>query len=359
MLELKVQCDCGQRYKFDVEPVDGRMPFVVNCPICGANGTEKANQLLAQIVPQPQQAAHALNLAPIGAPEVAAVGAPASLTPAVPATPSRLRINISKPEAPAPVAAAAVPQAAPIPRPMARPQASAAAAQAVPGKKPNFGLGVIGALVGSIVGSILYFVIFKYADLQFKLLALGVGYLAGLGAELLGRKEGSKELGIIAAVFTLLGIVGAQYVVARGWWLAGSQDLTPTKYKSAFEEQVADAKKIVTAVPTGSDQEIRIFLAKHEAEDSGEKIDPKSITPDEIKAFKENDLPEAKKLASGQITKQEFDKQNGVDDLQTKKDADSEEGTFKAVFLLLLLSRFNLISLCAAAGLAFKVCSNA
>src|SRR6266478_3537593 len=60
MLEIKVQCDCGQRYKFDVEPVDGRMPFVVNCPICGLSGTEKANEILQGLS---RQNAPALSLA--------------------------------------------------------------------------------------------------------------------------------------------------------------------------------------------------------------------------------------------------------------------------------------------------------
>jgi succinoglycan biosynthesis transport protein ExoP len=50
MLEIKIQCDCGQRYKFDVEPRNGRMPFTVNCPICGVEGTEKANIILQQFL---------------------------------------------------------------------------------------------------------------------------------------------------------------------------------------------------------------------------------------------------------------------------------------------------------------------
>ena len=49
MMELKVHCDCGQKYKFDVEPQNGRMPFEVNCPICGASGTAKANASLQQM----------------------------------------------------------------------------------------------------------------------------------------------------------------------------------------------------------------------------------------------------------------------------------------------------------------------
>src|SRR5580704_6661744 len=50
-MELKVVCDCGQKYKFDVEPVHGRMPFPINCPICGADGTPLANNLLGQMPP--------------------------------------------------------------------------------------------------------------------------------------------------------------------------------------------------------------------------------------------------------------------------------------------------------------------
>lgn len=47
-MNLKVQCACGARYSFDVEPVAGRMPFAVKCPNCGADGTEAANHLIAQ-----------------------------------------------------------------------------------------------------------------------------------------------------------------------------------------------------------------------------------------------------------------------------------------------------------------------
>lgn len=45
-MELKVHCDCGQKFKFDVEPVNNRMPFTVACPICHRDGTEKANAML-------------------------------------------------------------------------------------------------------------------------------------------------------------------------------------------------------------------------------------------------------------------------------------------------------------------------
>jgi hypothetical protein len=67
-MEIKIQCDCGQKFKFDVEPVNGQMPFVVNCPVCGVDGTPKANALLQQLLPP--------------SPVVAAPAVPAPMRPA-------------------------------------------------------------------------------------------------------------------------------------------------------------------------------------------------------------------------------------------------------------------------------------
>ena len=55
-MEIKLGCGCGQKYKFDVEPLNGRMPFPVACPICGADGTETANYYLSQQFPSPPPA---------------------------------------------------------------------------------------------------------------------------------------------------------------------------------------------------------------------------------------------------------------------------------------------------------------
>ena len=46
MTEVKIQCPCGTRYVFDVEPMDGQMPSAVQCPECAADGTAAANQIL-------------------------------------------------------------------------------------------------------------------------------------------------------------------------------------------------------------------------------------------------------------------------------------------------------------------------
>lgn len=57
-LTLKIECECGTRFKFDVEPVEGRMPVEVFCPHCGLDGTDQANRqmeaLLAGKPPPPK-----------------------------------------------------------------------------------------------------------------------------------------------------------------------------------------------------------------------------------------------------------------------------------------------------------------
>src|SRR5258708_26988352 len=50
-MEIKILCGCGTKYKFDVEPVNGRMPIRVQCPSCNADGTTDANQIIAQKIP--------------------------------------------------------------------------------------------------------------------------------------------------------------------------------------------------------------------------------------------------------------------------------------------------------------------
>jgi hypothetical protein len=121
-MELKLVCGCGQKYKFNVEPLGGRMPFAVKCPVCGADGTSAANAILDEkSVTQP------ILLSTAGA---AAIGGPVSPG-----------LSIKRPTpAPAPL---------PPPRkPFAAPKAGLAG---------SFGLatGILGGLLGAAVGGVL------------------------------------------------------------------------------------------------------------------------------------------------------------------------------------------------------------
>ena len=97
-MEIKVQCDCGQKFKFDVEPVNGQMPFAVKCPVCGFDGTPRANvilqQLLASAPPQSASAPAPLSIAAAAAP------APAYTPPPAPAPMRPAGLSINRPPPP-------------------------------------------------------------------------------------------------------------------------------------------------------------------------------------------------------------------------------------------------------------------
>jgi hypothetical protein len=83
MIPIKIQCGCGQRYAFDVEPVNGRMTSPVACPVCGSDGTIAANAIIAQSA-QPQPA-----VAPKSAMRLHVATPAATIQPASSAPPPR------------------------------------------------------------------------------------------------------------------------------------------------------------------------------------------------------------------------------------------------------------------------------
>src|SRR2546425_503618 len=84
MIPVKIHCGCGQRYTFDVEPVNGRMPGAVACPVCGADGTSAADSVIAQsLAAQAPVAA-----VPVGAARLRPATAAPSMAPASPASPA-------------------------------------------------------------------------------------------------------------------------------------------------------------------------------------------------------------------------------------------------------------------------------
>jgi uncharacterized protein YxjI len=87
-MELKIQCGCGTKYAFDVEPVNGRMPTPVGCPSCGTDGTYTANEMLAKIIqpaPVTATATAASTALRVSRPPETAAPAPGTSYGAVPA----------------------------------------------------------------------------------------------------------------------------------------------------------------------------------------------------------------------------------------------------------------------------------
>lgn len=192
-MEIKIACGCGQKYIFTVDPDNGQMPASVNCPACGADGTEEANQILAQMFPGPA-AEPAL--------EPEAPAPPAAEVVSVRANPPvRLAMAASPPPPPAPLRIN-VPPTQPV-RPLAP-----AAAEAEGTAEFSLGRGVLGAGLGAG----LMYGIFELAGFRFPLMGTGIGALAGLGARLLAKGT-DTQLGIVAGVVALLSTAGTLYLI--------------------------------------------------------------------------------------------------------------------------------------------------
>ncbi len=195
-MELKVVCDCGQKYKFDVEPVNGRMPVKVNCPVCGADGTAAANGILSQAFSSP--------------PPPIPVASPVPAAPAPPPPGAGLRIN-----RPAPAPAAAV---TPLPIPFAPAPITAVRPIAPVAKKPkeqgeySLVMGIVGAVLGAGLGAGLMYGFFLWADFRFPLMGTCIGALSGLGARLLAKGT-DMTLGVIAGGVALASTAGTLYLM--------------------------------------------------------------------------------------------------------------------------------------------------
>lgn len=355
-MEIKILCHCGTKFKFDAEPVGGRMPMAVSCPGCGVDTTEHANAFIQQSV------AAVISTAATQAPSAA----PAAHAPPPPPPQPKLRISGAAPAPPA--VAAAEPAAAelpPTPPPMRPfPQAATAAKPKAPG---NFGLGMLGGLLGTIVGVALWLTIDSFYDMKVKFLMLAVGFCAGMGARLLGRDEGSQQLGLITATLVLVGIFGAQYWLAYQELFGHDFDLRESVAEQ-YKEELAEAKTALAAIPNESDDEIRQFLfkeweqdMKEEDEEMTEKITLSSISTNDIAEFRQERLPRMKDLVEGKITVADFQKE--IDTLQKEIDTNVEKAKESSGIKLYLivqgLNPLKLGILIAALGLAYKMTANA
>jgi hypothetical protein len=185
MIPIKVQCGCGQRYAFDVEPVNGLMASAVACPACGVDGTATANGMIAE----------ALSTQPAAPPP-----------PPPPPTLTRLRpVTLPPPH----VATVPAPPSA-TPPPLARPTPIA------PPKKAtgefNLGMGILGAVLGAGVGAGAMYGFYAGVGFRFPLLGVGIGMLTGYGAKLL-YKGTDGTLGVAAGAIALVAVVGTLFLM--------------------------------------------------------------------------------------------------------------------------------------------------
>lgn len=299
-MEIKVQCDCGQKFKFDVEPVNGRMPWEVNCPVCGLSGTDKANWIISHAAPAPISAP----LAPIGSISSAPpVGIPIPppptalpvAAPVLSAEAPRPRLSISRPHA-APAAVPSVAAQPAVPRPVPR-QVTAPVAAEPPSSNTLFFRGVLGAFGGAMLGMGIWYGIAVATGYQLGIVAWGVGALTGFGAHVMAR-EGNTALGIVSALFAAVAILmGGTLAVHH--MIAGELDGL-SHGKLSHEIYMDSVKEAKEAGSLETDAQIKTFLAKREG---GSESD---ITSEDLGTFKKDELPEMKELASGSLTEKEY-----------------------------------------------------
>lgn len=173
--------------------MNGQMPFTVNCPICGLDGTASANTVLAQSFPQQ-------------APIAMAAAAPVAQTAS-----SGLRYGQAAQAAPA--VAAPPPMMAAPPSTIAPTRIPAAAPAKAKSTKPgSFILGVVGAVLGAGVGVGLMYGFFLLTGFRFPLLGVGIGFLTGLGARVLYRNT-NPTMGGVAATIAFFSVGGTLYLM--------------------------------------------------------------------------------------------------------------------------------------------------
>lgn len=272
-MDVKVQCTCGQAYQFEVEPVNNLMPCAVNCPACGADGTQLANESIAQSA----------------SPAMAVAAAPAY---SAPPSPGGLRINRPPPPPAAPAAvsdAPAAPQVAPgqfYPPASKTPKPPVPSAIAVP-------MGILGGVIAGGIGMGIWYSVTIATDMEFGIAAWFLGALTGVGVRVLAR-DGSPVLGYVAAVCACLSILGGEFLAANTYINRG----IAKGAEKSYAKQINAARE---AVKANTDVEITTWL-----ENQG--VAPGKISQAEIENFRDSTKARMQRLLDGSPSLKEYQK---------------------------------------------------
>jgi hypothetical protein len=188
---------------------------------------------------------------------------------------------------------------------------------------------------------VVWHVAYRFTGWKLGFMALVTGCLAGVAPQLIGHYR-SKLMGVLASVLTLMAVFGAQWMNAKVQF----EQFVDEIEVEGYTERVAYAKRAVQAIPNGSDQEIRVFLAK-EASDEQETVKPEEIEAEDVQLAK-GDLSELRDLASGKITKEQYGK-----DLRKGSDELHQSGVFKIYLLIRALGIFNVVNIFLGVGAAY------
>jgi hypothetical protein len=261
--------------------------------------------------------------------------APVAAAPA----PAGLRINRAAPETHATPASAPAPGFTPVGQATGFRPGTAQSED--PDKPRNFALSLVGVFLGAIIGLVVWHVVFRITGENYGVLAIGIGVLAGVAPQVLGHYRG-KLMGVLAATIALLAILTAQFLNTR-LEMASDREDSITWY---YEEEMEIAKAVTKAVPNGTEEEIRAFIAKEES--FGEiQVKPEEVDPEEVQEW-QKELPKYRDLAAGKLTAEQLyaqDVEANEHELVTKLD--------RIFFILEVVGVFNIVNIFIGVGAAF------
>lgn len=301
-MEITVKCECGQPFRFEDEPVGGRLKFPVSCPNCGADGTAKANDFIA-----------------------AAISGSSTLReePKSGGFLSKFKKTETQDDFD-----------------MRAKKATSDDVENQQPKKVNLALGAAGAVGAGVLGALGWFYLAKATGFEFGIVAWVIGGLVGLGARLF-VPQGSFALAGVAGLSAAMAIMGGGYLTTKHF----VDVIIDKTIARAYDETMAYAKE---ATKLADDEATKAFLAKHEyklkssvdgeaGNASGsqyrflarmewqlygimragdkkqsfanviEASDPDSITAADLKEFREKELPELVDFVGGKPTRPEFE----------------------------------------------------
>lgn len=261
------------------------------------DATDFANSLVQQRL----EAAGAAPSEPVSNPE--------PLQSASATTPSRPKLKVRS-EHPVPADSVTPGEAAPPSPPSSRPAAPMLMPPSITplleqnqGLGPRFFLGMLGGVLGVIIGCLIWYAFVHFTGKNFRIIAVVVGIAAGFGTKLFSKDLGKSELGSITGAFVLLGIIFTAYMIGRERihnYVGGLEN-------DIFRMEMEYAKRVVAAVPNGTEQEIRMFLAKEYAEEDGvEQPDPAAVSRRDVRLFKEVRLNRYRDIASGKLVEKNY-----------------------------------------------------
>jgi hypothetical protein len=107
-MHIKIQCACGTRFAFDVEPVNEHMPMPIACPECGSDATDLANaEMRRHSTPEAARPKMRIHMS------APAAGSPPPPAPAASDAPAVSPGSVPVPPVPPPMAAASPAEPAP------------------------------------------------------------------------------------------------------------------------------------------------------------------------------------------------------------------------------------------------------